>query len=106
MIESVKSFKVGDKMFGTFEEAQSEELALLIGSMGILKPEDTKPIALELLKYQAGLLEILRATPNSMRREKSARKPRSDKGVSRKKTLSEMESPGMVVEGSGKYAGK
>ncbi len=107
MIESVKSFKVGDKVFGTFEEAQREALISIICSVpNNLTPAGIAALAHLLIERQEELFEILRATPNSMRREKSVRKPRSDKGVPRKKTLSEMDAPGMVVEGSGKYAGK
>jgi hypothetical protein len=74
MIEFTKSFKVGDSLFTSLEQAQEHELALLVGATAA-------PI---ILKEKERILNILTTTPNSKpkaRKINGGRKPRSAKPV-------------------------
>lgn len=59
MIEFTKSYRVGDKVFATIEEAQAEEISILL-NIGV----GSDQIAM-ILKHRDALVDILTTTKSS-----------------------------------------
>lgn len=101
IIETASVYKVGDKLFSTFESAQVDALTGMFNS--IAADSSTKTLAEHLLAKKDEVLAILSMSEPVKR----GRKPRSDQGKphakKKAKAPEEPASPGIKVEPSGKY---
>jgi hypothetical protein len=80
MIQSINAYKVGERVFPTIEEAQKEELMLLLADGGA-HTEVAKSVINSVINHVDDVIAILTCQP----KVKTTRKPRCDIGKKRGK---------------------